>query len=279
MKLGIMSSVYAELPMDDAAKRIAADGFRAVVTDFRFADVGFNPLEPDWHAARKVVSAFERAGVEIVGLFGYYNLVDPDLNRRKLGAARMVALLSSGGRLGCRMVSTETGTLNSQSEWLDAPENQTEETYRLCRDVLQKHARTAEKHRAVLTIEPYYRNVIGTIDRAEQLFHEVDSPALRLVMDPCNYFRKEDLPGRMKPMLEAMFRTLGDRIAIAHAKDVKPSADGEDLPAAGLGVLDYPLYLSLLARLDRPLPLVVEHLRLPDVPRARDFVHGQVERI
>jgi sugar phosphate isomerase/epimerase len=279
LKLGIMSSVYAELPLKDAVKRIAADGFHAVVTDFHFADAGFNPLEPDWHAAKRVVSAFERAGVEIVGLFGYYNLVDPDLNRRKLGAARMEALLSSGGRLGCRLVSTETGTLNSQSEWLDAPDNQSEEAYRLCRTVLQAHARTAEKHGAVLTIEPYYRNVIGTIERAERLFREVPSPALRLVMDPCNFFRKEDLPGRMKPVLEAMFHRLGDRIAIAHAKDVKPSADGEDLPAAGLGVLDYPLFLRLLARLDRPLPLVVEHLRLPDVPRARDFVHGQMARI
>ena len=125
--------------------------------------------------------------------------------------------------------------------------------------MFQKHARTAEKHGAVLSIEGYYRNIIGTIDLAERLLNEVNSPALKLVMDPCNYFRKEDLH-LMKPMLETMFQRLGDRIAIAHAKDVKASATAEDLPAAGLGVLDYPLFLRLLAQLDRPLPLVVEHL-------------------
>jgi sugar phosphate isomerase/epimerase len=130
----------------------------------------------------------------------------------------------------------------------------------------------------VLSIEAYYRNIIGTIERAERLFSEIQSPALRLVMDPCNYFRKENL-NRMKPMLETMFRRLGESVVIAHAKDVKPSATGEDLPAAGLGVLDYPLFLRLLALLDRPLPLVVEHLRRPDVARARDFVLGQFERI
>jgi sugar phosphate isomerase/epimerase len=99
-------------------------------------------------------------------------------------------------------------------------------------------------------------------------------------MDPCNFFRKDALP-RMRPMLEAMFRRLGDHVAIAHAKDVKPSADGtsEDLPAAGLGVLDYPLFLRLLAQLDRPIPLVVEHLRSPDVARARSFVVAQINRI
>ena len=89
---------------------------------------------------------------------------------------------------------------------------------------------------------------------------------------------QEDLP-RMKPMLEAMFQRLGEQIVIAHAKDVKASAESEDLPAAGLGMLDYPLFLRLLAQLDRPLPLVVEHLRRPDVARARDFVLGNFERI
>ena len=278
LKLGIMSGVYADLPVEEAARQIKADGFSNVVCDFAFADVRFNPLEPDWSAAGKIVRTLETAGIEIVSLFGYYNVVDPDVNRRKLGEARMEALLSSGKRMGCSLVSTETGTFNSQSEWQDAPENHTEEAYVQCKAALQKHARTAEKHGAAISIEAYYRNIIGTIDRAERLFREVHSPALRLVMDPCNYFRKDDLP-RMKPMLEAMFQRLGDQIVIAHAKDVKASAEGEDLPAAGLGVLDYQVFLRLLAELDRPLPLVVEHLKRPDVIRARDFVLGQIEQI
>ena len=97
-------------------------------------------------------------------------------------------------------------------------------------------------------------------------------------MDPCNYYRKEDLP-RMGPVLEDIFRRLGARIVLAHAKDVKASADGTDLPASGLGVLDYPLYLRLLAKLDREMFLALEHLGLEDVPRARDFVLGQFDKI
>ncbi len=227
---------------------------------------------------RKVVSTLERAGVEIVSLFGYYNIVDRDAQRRKLGEARIEALLSNVNRLGCRVVSTETGTFNSHSEWESDPENQTEQGYLQCKAVFEKHARLAEKHGAMLAIEGYYRNIIGTIDRAERLFREVHSPALRLVMDPCNYYRKDDLP-RMKPMLEAMFQKLGDQIVIAHAKDVRPSGESEELPAAGLGVLDYPLFLRLLAQLDRPIPLMVEHLRRPDVERAKGFVLGQIDRI
>ena len=105
------------------------------------------------------------------------------------------------------------------------------------------------------------------------------SPALKLVMDPCNYPRKEDLP-RFPSMLDEMFRRLGEQIVVAHAKDVKASAgEGTDLPAAGRGVLDYPRYLRLLAGLNRPVHLLLEHLSLEDVPRARDYVLGQFEKV
>jgi hypothetical protein len=44
-------------------------------------------------------------------------------------------------------------------------------------------------------------------------------------------------------------------------------------------VLDYPLYLRLLAQLDREVYLSVEHVGLADVARARDYVLSQFERI
>jgi len=95
----------------------------------------------------------------------------------------------------------------------------------------------------------------------------VNSPALKLVMDPCNYFRKEDLPRMNRcSRTSSRGRPTDGR---GHAKDVKESAGGTDLPASGKGVLDYPLYLRLLALLDRELYLVVEHLGYDDVARSR----------
>jgi len=278
LKLAVHTTPYAALSVAEAARRIKSKGFGGVLTDYVFADARFDPLAPDWKAAAKVVGSFERHGVRIVGVFGYVNVVDPVAARRKRGEARMETLIKNWKRLGCPNVSTETGTFNPKSDWVEAPENATEQGYLQCRSALEKLARMAEKAGAVVSIEPYWRNVIDSIARTERLFREVNSPALKLVMDPCNYFRKEDLP-RMKPMLEDMFRRLAPQIVLAHAKDVKASADGTDLPASGLGVLDYPLYLRLLARLDRPMDLVIEHVALEDVPRARDYVLGQMERV
>ena len=278
VKLAIFTGLYSRLPLEEAARRIKADGFRAVVLEYAFADVRFNPMSPDWEVAKKITDCFDRVGIKIVGLFGYYNVVDPDPARRKRGEARMEMLIANWKRLGSPVISTETGTFNPKSEWLESPKNATEEGYIECRSAFEKLAKAAEKTGAIISIEPYWRNIIDSPARAERLFREVDSPALKLVMDPCNYFRKEDL-ARMQPMLEEIFRRVGKQTVLAHAKDVKASADGTDLPASGQGVLDYPLYLRLLAQLDREIYLALEHLTLDDVPRARDYVLSQFEKI
>jgi len=276
LKLGIFSGVYASLPLEEAARRMAADGFHSVVLQFAFADVQFDPLAPDWEKARLITRTLAKHHLKVAGLFGYYNVVDPDAARRQRGEQRMQVLIENWKQFGCPIISTETGSFNDKSEWVESPENGTESGYQTCRAALDKLARAAKKTGAVISIEPYWRNVIDSIVRTQRVVRDV--PGLKLVMDPCNYYRKEEL-SRMDPMLEEMFRLLGKQIVLAHAKDVKASADGTDLPASGQGVLDYPLFLRLLAGLDREVDLIIEHLTLDDVPRARDYVLSQFEKI
>ena len=280
LKLAIFTGVYAGLPLEEAGKRIKAEGFSGVVLEGNFADIRFDPLAPDWEAANKITSCLDLNGIKVVGLYGYYNVVAPDPENRKRGEQRMQFLIENWKRLGSNNISTETGSRNPQSEWDDSPENATEAAYQQCRASLEKFARLAEKTGAVISIEPYWKNVIGSAERAERLFRDVQSPALKLVMDPCNYFRKAEL-ARMQPMLRDIFQRVGKQTVIAHAKDVKAAANTDDteLPASGKGVLDYPLYLRLLAELDREIYLAVEHFSLAEVAAARDYVLAQFDKI
>ena len=280
LKLAIFTGVYAGLPLEEAARRIKADGFSAVVLEGIFADVRFDPLAPDWKAADRITGSLDRHGIKVVGLYGYYNVVAPNPEVRKRGEQRMQFLIENWKRLGSNNISTETGSRNPQSEWDDSPENATEAAYQQCRASLEKFVKMAEKTGAVISIEAYWKNVIGSIERTVRLFRDIPSPALKLVMDPCNYFRKAQL-AQMQPMLKEIFQEVGKQTVLAHAKDVKAAADADDteLPYAGKGVLDYPLYLRLLAQLDREIYLAVEHLTLADVPAARDYVLAQFEKI
>jgi sugar phosphate isomerase/epimerase len=278
LRLAVFTGVYSGLPVEQAARRIREDGFSAVVLEYRFADVVFDPWAPDWAALEKITGALNREGLRVAGLYGYYNLVDPEAARRKRGEARMQLLIENWRRFGSPVISTETGTFNAKSEWLESPDNLTEAALIRCAEVMERWTRLAEHHGAVLSIEPYWRNVVHSAARAQELFERVPSASLGLVMDPSNYFRKSDLP-QMRPMLEEIFKRVGAKTVLAHAKDVRATADDIEHPAAGKGVLDYPLYLRLLAGLNREIYLTLEHLTIDDVARARDFVLSQFDRI
>ncbi|MGO9241927.1 MAG: sugar phosphate isomerase/epimerase family protein [Bryobacteraceae bacterium] len=278
LKLGVFSHLYSRLPVAEAASRMRADGFHSTVLEYQFADVRFDPLAPDWNAAAKITAALGKAQLRVAALSGYYNIVDPDLARRQHGEERIRALMTNWKHLGSPLVCTETGTLNTKSEWVESPDNYTEAAYGKCRDVIASLAKHAAGSGCTLAIEVYWRNVIDSAARAERLFKDVASPSLQLVMDPCNYYRNEDL-SKVAPVLRDLFRRVGSHTVIAHAKDVKATPTGQDLPAAGLGVMDYPVFLGLLARLDKPLDLIIEHLELDDVPRARDYVLAQFDKI
>src|SRR5690606_14161813 len=97
----------------------------------------------------------------------------------------------------------------------------------------------------------------------------------------------------MDRTLNHVFDGLSPHIKIAHAKDVK-RADGDkgiqfadqegteghalrgvgriELPAPGLGTLNYDLYLQRLARNHPYIPTIIEHLEESDVPRAKKFL-------
>jgi sugar phosphate isomerase/epimerase len=276
--LGIHAFVYSKLPVREAAARIKAAGLSSVLTDFCFADTRFDPLAPDWQAVKTVRQAFDEHGIHIAAVEGYANITAPNDEKRKRNLARIEALLVNWKRLGCANVSTESGTLSTHGDWDGAPENATEAGYQKCRAAVEQLVRQAEKSGAVLSIEPYWPNVIGTIERAARLFRDVPSPSLKLVMDPSNYFSPDNI-SHMRPMLEDMFRQLGARIAVAHAHDVRAVQHGDDSPAAGQGLLDYPLFLRLLGQLDRPIDLLLEHLTEAEVPRTRDFVLAQFAKI
>jgi sugar phosphate isomerase/epimerase len=76
------------------------------------------------------------------------------------------------------------------------------------------------------------------------LIDEVGSPRVKVVMDPANIFKAGELP-RMQDKLREAFDLLGNDIALAHAKDLDHDGEAGHL-AAGEGLMDYPLYLSLL---------------------------------
>ena len=296
MQVGIFTG-YFPYTLLEQAQKIRALGFNTVQLDLAFKDIDFStPESITPEKARTVRDTFRDHGLPICTLSGYTNIVHPDPVARRQKLDYLRAVLRNARQFGTPYVISETGTYATESDWVAHPRNKTEEGFDECRQVIAELAQEAYDHGAVFLLETYVNNVVGSVEETVRMFAEVDHPGLALLMDPTNYFEAYNIDA-MDRVLKQIFDTLSDRVRIAHAKDVKRSGDdkaekhadidaseahsfrgvGEiELPAPGLGSLNYDAYLQRLSQKHPNIPIVIEHLEESDIPRAKAFLDGKL---
>ncbi|MBN9243474.1 MAG: sugar phosphate isomerase/epimerase [Mesorhizobium sp.] len=297
MQAGIFTG-YFPYGLEETAKKIRALDFNTVQLDLHFKDIDLTAGEITKDKARKVRDVFRDHNLPVCCISGYTNIIHPDKAERAKRVGYLKEIIRHARDFGSAYVISETGTFNTESDWVHHPKNKTEEGFEECRKVIAELAQLAYDHGAVFCLETYVNNVVGSVEETVKMFAQVDHPGLGLLMDPTNYFESHNID-RMGEILHQVFDTLQDKIKIAHAKDVKRSSTdksekhadigdadameshtfrgvGEiELPAPGLGELDYDLYLQLLARKHSNIPVIIEHLAEDDIPRAKKFLDGK----
>ena len=169
----------------------------------------------------------------------------PTGKRRWANLGHLRQLIGYCDALGTSVVTLCTGS-RDDIMWRRHPDNDSPEAMTDLVEVMKAAAQTAGEHGVTLAFEPEVNNVASSAERARQLLDAVGSPSVKVVMDPANIFKAGELP-RMQEKLTEAFDLLGDDIALAHAKDLDHDGEAGHL-GAGEGLLDYPLYLSLLRR-------------------------------
>lgn len=299
MQVGIFTG-YFPYGLEETARKIKSLGFNTVQLDLHFKDVDLSAGQITKDKARKVRDVFRDHDLPVCCVSGYTNIIHPNLGHRKANIDRLKEIIRNARALGSPYVISETGTYNIESEWMHDPKNKTEEGFETCRKVISELAQEAYDHGAVFCLETYVNNVVGSVEETVRMFAQVDHPGLGLLMDPTNYFELHNIDA-MDRVLNQVFDTLGDKIKIAHAKDVAKSGDdksekhadiGDDdalashtfrgvgeivLPAPGTGSLNYDLYLKRLSEKHPNIPMIIEHLEEGDVPRAKKFLDGKLK--
>jgi sugar phosphate isomerase/epimerase len=289
---------YFPYGLEETAKRIRSHGFNTVQLDLHFKDVdlSYGQITPD--KAKKVRDTFRDHDLPICCISGYTNIIHPDLDHRKQNVERLKELIRNARLFGTPYVISETGTYNTESEWMSDPKNKTEEGFETCRKVIAELAQEAYDHGSVFLLETYVNNVVGSVEETVKMFAQVDHPGLGLLMDPTNYFEDHNIDS-MDKVLHQVFDTLADKVKIAHAKDVARAKDtsekhadiGDDdalashtfrgvgaiaLDAPGMGSLNYDLYLKRLSEKHPNIPIIIEHLDEADVPRSKKFLEDKM---
>ena len=179
---------------------------------------------------------FEGQGLDVAVLGCYLNLAHPDPDKLKEIQSRYYGHLRVASILGAGVVGTETGAPNAQYK-MDANTHSEEALDTFIRGLAPVVER-AEKCGVTMAIEPVWKHIVYSPDRAVKVLEAIQSPNLRIIFDPVNLLYPGNLDERDKVIGEAMEK-LCDRIAVVHLKDCVP--DGDDLKsiAAGTGVMDY----------------------------------------
>jgi sugar phosphate isomerase/epimerase len=296
--VGIFSG-YFPYSLEETAKKIRALDFNTVQLDMHFKDIDLSAGQITKDKCVKIRETFRDHNLPISCISGYTNIIHPDKAERERRVGYLKEIIRHAQYLGTPYVISETGTYNTESDWVHHPKNKTEEGFEECRKVIADLSQFAYDHGAIFLLETYVNNVVGSVEETVKMFAQVDHPGLGLLMDPTNYFETHNID-RMDEILNQVFDTLSDKIKIGHAKDVKRSGDdktekhadigdadaleshtfrgvGEiELPAPGLGSLNYDLYLKRLAQKHPNIPMIIEHLDEADVPRAKKFLDGKL---
>lgn len=294
ISVGIFNGYYP-YTLDETIAKIQKDGFTSVQLDLSFKDMDLAFENLTTEKCHRIRDAFRDANLPIVAISGYTNIIHPDPVKRKENLFGLQTLLKFARDLGTKYVISETGTYNEESDWVYHPKNDTEEAYEEVAETIYELSKFAYEHGSEFLVENYVNNVVGSVDEVARLFSDIHHPGLGLLMDPTNYFTEANIH-TMDEELNRVFHTLEDKIKIAHAKDCKLAVDtsekhadidaveshtfrgagGVELPAPGLGVLNYDLYLQKLAKKHSNIPIIIEHLEEEDIPRAKKFLDGKL---
>ena len=274
MEIGIFAKTFGRTTPAETFGAVRAAGLRHVQFNMLCAGLSEMPDEigADVIQAIRVESA--RHEVAVAALSGTYNMIHPDMQQREAGRRRLRVMARASRELGTPVVTLCTGTRDPDYLWAAHPENASPEAWADMVEEMAGAAAMAEEEDVVLAFETEVSNVVDSAPKAWLLLDEVASSRLKVVLDGANLYPAGSLH-RMTEILEEAFDLLGDDIVLAHAKDL--DRDGEaGHEAAGTGLLDYDLFISLLAAAGYSGPLVLHSLTEAQVPNCVAFLRGKL---
>jgi sugar phosphate isomerase/epimerase len=229
MRLGIFSKIFPRASLGETLDAVRSLGISSV----QFNGPGEGIREE-----------FERRQIKIEVLSATFNIIHPDPKARRVGFERFATLASSAKELDASILSVCTGTYDLEDMWRKHPKNESSEAWREMVTAMAKLATIAEEHDVTIAFEPEQANVIDSASKARALLDALQSRRVKVLMDAANLLTISNL-AQQEWVLKEAFELVGYDIAAAHAKEF--SADGTLGQAAiGRGVVDFPLYVSLL---------------------------------
>ena len=270
MKLGIFAKTFAGETPQAVLQAASGAGFGAVQYNMACSGIGSLPQVLPSAFAAEVRAAAQATGVEIAAVSATYNMIHPDMTRRLAGRASFAAIAAQAGAMGTRLLTVCSGSCDANDQWRHHPDNGSDAAWVQMLVEFGHLIRIAEVHDVLIGVEPELANVVDGAVAARRMIDTLASDRIRIVLDPANLFEVDE--GRDRVIAEAV-DMLGDRIAMAHAKD--RNADGS-FAVAGKGVVDFGHFIGRLKQVGFDGTLVTHGLTASEAAGVAAYLAGLV---
>ena len=274
IRLGMMLQGESAADLREKARRIAAVGFQRVQVTFFF--------HPTVEELETLSRTLRELKLKTVAFGTYFNLFRPDdTSFMRSSRATMQVVAAHAELFGCKQFVTWSGSYSTQFAGDDPRNHGPEAVTHLHRAIREVLLPVIEPIGGRVALEPYYPHVVGTLEAATKVFAPFPADQIGLLLDPPNFISPE-LYAKRDDELRRSFRELGDRIQMVHLKDMKlnPSGRNVDLPGPGGGEMNYPLLISEIRKLNRPLNGIIEHIQpeLAEMSKTKAWVETKLRQ-
>ena len=271
MRLGIRAHDTKYAPLDELIPNIHSMGFKCMHIALTKSIKEFTPdictMTPGLAMHMRELCIENKVDVAVLGC--YLNLCNPNPEQHKKIVEKYKANIRFASILGCGVVGTETGAVTEEYKY--EPANHTEEALTLFIENLKPIVKYAEQFGVIIAIEPVWKHIVCTIERARKVLDAIDSPNLQIIFDPVNVLYPGNID-RQDEIIEQAFDLLRDEIAVVHCKDFVVEGDDLKSIAAGTGGLNYPLLLKKIKQYKPYVHCTLENTVPENAIATRDFM-------
>lgn len=267
-----------EKTMEARAEKAKQEGFSCVHLAYQkvISGVSFDAAALNEGLACYTKRVFQEQKLDIAVLGCYLNLAHPDpaelqkIKSKYFGHLRVAALA------GCSVVGTETGAPNPQYK-LDANTHSREALDTFIRNLAEVVER-AEHWGVSMAIEPVWNHIVYNTDRAVEVLKAIQSPNLRIILDPVNLLCMENADNR-EAIFQDAFEKLCDHIAVVHLKDFV-RRDGKLVSvAAGTGEMNYENILRFVKARKPFIQATLENTTNENAVQSRELIERMYQQV
>lgn len=218
LRLGVRGHDMPKAPFEELVKSIADAGFccTQLALGKAIRDFSVSNEAMTFGMADYMKKVFEQNHVSVSVLGCYKNLANPEEQQLKVIKESYMHHIRFARFLECGMVGTETGAVNTEYKY--TPENHTDAALHIFIENLKPMVEYAEKMGVCIGIEPVYKHIMCNVERTRKVLDAVNSPNLRVILDPINLLNAENR-NQQEKIVEEAFEVLGKEIDAIHIKD------------------------------------------------------------